>query len=92
MLVQPGQLVDMYVDSLFRLHPIIDNALRVSNILSVVMAGIETVIIKHLSFLVWRWRPRFNMATMASGNPIKRFTDSGEADRLSCPTCEAKKG
>ena len=92
MLVQPGQSVDAYVDSLFRLHPILDNALRVSNILSVVMAGIETVIIKHLSFLVWRWRPRFNMATTASGNPIKRFTDSGEADRLSCPTCEAKKG
>lgn len=52
MLVQPGQSVDMYVDSLFRLHPIPDNALRVSNILSVVMAGIETVIIKHLSSLV----------------------------------------
>ena len=32
------------------------------------------------------------MATTASGNPIKRFTDSGEADRLSCPTCEAKEG
>ena len=83
-------LISWYVDSLFRLHPILDNALRVSNILSVVMAGIETVIIKHLSSLVWRWRPRFNMATTASGNPIKRFTDSGEADRLSCPTCKAK--
>ena len=38
------QLISWYVDSLFRVYPIVDNALRVSNILSVVKpSGIETV-------------------------------------------------